>query len=261
MGAQLKYSGRAGIVTGASSGIGRVVAQRLGAAGMELWLVGRSAAGLSETAAALEQYGVPTHCEPLDLQTKGAIGALVGRVGAAHPHLFAVINNAGVMHPEPIMSGKMERWQAMFDINVLAPVESCRAAITVMRSQHRPGHLINIGSIAARFENGGVYGASKLALEMIGRSLRCELELDDIRVTTIVPGGFATNLGRDVEPETWAAIGRNLEKKGLDVNGPQRKRLMGDPDYIANAIEFILDQPVDINIELMTIRPPIDSSW
>lgn len=258
---QLKYSGRAGVVTGASSGIGRVIAQRLGAAGMELWLVGRSADGLKQTASSLERFGIPTHCEALDLQSKGAIGDLITRVGTSHPHLFAVINNAGIMHPEPIMSGRMDRWQAMFDINVLAPVESCRAAVAVMRRQQKPGHLINISSIASRFENGGVYGASKVALEMIGRSLRCELEMDDIRVTTIVPGGFTTNLGRHMEPESWTAIGAKLQAKGIDASGAQQKRLLGDPDYIAKAIEFILDQPVDINVEQMTIRPPIDSSW
>jgi NADP-dependent 3-hydroxy acid dehydrogenase YdfG len=261
MGAQSKYSGCAAVVTGASSGIGRVIAHRLGAAGMELWLVGRSADGLKETASALAPYGVPAHCEPLDLQIKGAIADLIARIGESHAHLFAVINNAGVMHPEPIMSGRMDRWQAMFDINVLAPIEACRAAISVMRRQRRPGHLINISSVAARFENGGVYGASKLALEMIGRSLRSELEMDDIRVTTIVPGGFSTNLGRDVEAETWAAIGKNLQTKGIEMGGPHQKRLLGDPDYIAKAIEFVLDQPVDINIEQMTIRPPVDSSW
>jgi NADP-dependent 3-hydroxy acid dehydrogenase YdfG len=96
---------------------------------------------------------------------------------------------------------------------------------------------------------------------MIGRSLREELELDDIRVTTIVPGGFATNLGRDVEPETWAAITKNLQTKGVEMGGAQAKRLLGDPDYIARAIEFVLDQPVDINFEQMTIRPPVNSSW
>jgi NADP-dependent 3-hydroxy acid dehydrogenase YdfG len=45
------------------------------------------------------------------------------------------------------------------------------------------------------------------------------------------------------------------------MGGPLQHRLLGDPDYIAKAVEFILDQPVDINIEQMTVRPPIDSSW
>ena len=257
-----KYSGRAALVTGASSGIGRTIAQRLGSAGMELWLVGRSSQGLEETAAAIKaRGGGKTHCVPMDLQKRGELGALIERIGDSHSHLFAIINNAGIMHPETIMSGRMDRWQAMVDVNLLAPIEACQAAVRVMRRQRKPGHLINLSSISSRFENGGVYGATKLALEMIGRSLREELELDDIRVTTIVPGGFSTNLGRDVEPETWAAIGKNLQSKGLEMTGAHAQRLLGDPDYIAKAIEFVLDQPVDINVEHMKIRPPINSNW
>jgi NAD(P)-dependent dehydrogenase (short-subunit alcohol dehydrogenase family) len=258
----LKYSGRSAIVTGASSGIGRAIAQRLGRNGMSLWLVARSKQGLEETAAAIESAGgPPAHCAPLDLREPGVLSALVERVGEAHPHLFAMINNAGIMHPETIMSGRRERWEAMLDVNLLAPVESCQAAVRVMRRHGRPGHLINISSVAARFENGGVYGASKLALELVGRTLRHELEKDDIRVTTIVPGGFATNLGRDVEQESWAAIAKKLEAKGLEFGGADAHRVVGDPDYIAKAVEFVIDQPVDINFENLTIRPPVDSSW
>jgi NADP-dependent 3-hydroxy acid dehydrogenase YdfG len=257
-----KYQGRAALVTGASSGIGRAIAERLGAAGMELWLVARSADGLKDTAAAIVKAGGPAaHCEPLDLQEKGAIGALIQRIGATHPHLFAVVNNAGLMHPEPIMSGRMDRWQAMFDVNVLAPIEACRAAIEVMRAQKREGHLINISSVAAMFDNGGVYGASKIALEMIGRSLREEIEPDDIRITTIVPGGFTTQLGRYMEPETWAAIAKNVQNKGVAFDGPRPARLMGDPDQIAKTIEFIFDQPIDINFEKVIIRPPVNTMW
>lgn len=258
----LKYSGRAAIVTGASSGIGRAIAQRLGKNGMELWLVARSRQGLEETASAIEKSGgPPAHCTVLDLREAGVLAGLVERVGASHPHLFAMINNAGIMHPETIMSGRRDRWEAMLDVNLLAPVESCQAAVRVMRRHGRSGHLINISSVAARFENGGVYGASKVGLELIGKTLRCELEKDDIRVTTIVPGGFATNLGRDVDQETWTAIAKKLESKGMQITGPDAQRVLGDPEYVAKAVEFVIDQPVDINFENLTIRPPVDSSW
>src|SRR5262245_32918774 len=105
------FEGRAGIVTGASSGLGRVIAQNLGAAGMELWLVGRSAAELEKTAALIrEQDGPAAHCVPLELTRAGALAELVTRVGREHRYLFALINNAGVMYPEPILGADPARW-------------------------------------------------------------------------------------------------------------------------------------------------------
>ena len=74
----------------------------------------------------------------------GALAALVNEVGERHPNLFALINNAGVMYPEPVTEADPERSYEMFMINVMAPLEGCRAAVQVMRRQDSPGHLINI---------------------------------------------------------------------------------------------------------------------
>lgn len=253
------FSGRAALVTGGSSGIGRAIALRLGAAGMEQWLVGRSRAGLDESAAMIAAAGgAPVHCEVLDLQERGVIADLIGRIGAAHPHLFAVINNAGLMHPEPIMSGRMDRWEAMFDVNVLAPLEACRAAVELMRRQRQPGHIINVSTLAARFDAGGVYGASKIALEMISRSLRAELEHDDIRVTTIVPGGFATQLGRSFEPESIQVLAAAAARKGAEFGGATiDERVLGDPDHIARVVGYVIEQPINVNLQEIVIRPPV----
>ena len=123
------FEGRAGIVTGASSGIGRLIAQTLGAAGMELWLVGRSAAELQITAELINASGGPkAECVPLDISDRGVLAALVTEVGGYHANLFALINNAGVMYPEPAIEADPERSYEMIMINVLAPMEACRAA-------------------------------------------------------------------------------------------------------------------------------------
>jgi NADP-dependent 3-hydroxy acid dehydrogenase YdfG len=256
------FNGRAALVTGASSGLGRAIALRLGKAGMEQWLAGRSAEGLAETAALIAKAGGgATHCEVLDLQQRGGLSALIERIGAAHPHFFALINNAGLMHPEPIMSGHPERWQAMFDVNVLAPLEASYAAISLMRRQGKAGHVVNISSLAARFDAGGVYGASKAALEMISRSLRRELEHDDIRVSTIVPGGFATQLGRSFEPETLQVLADAAKGLGMEFGGPDSGRLLGDADYIAKAVAFVLAQPPEINMQEIVVRPPVSLEY
>lgn len=254
------FTGKAAIVTGASSGIGRVIAVELARHGADIWLVGRSREELEETARQIAGAGGPqAHVAPMDLQQRGPLGRLVEEVGAAHPHLFALISNAGVMYPEPIMSGTIERWQQMIDINVMAMLEGCQAAVKAMRAHGKPGHLINIGSVQARFEVPGVYGITKRAVEAIGETLREELEQDDIRVATVVPGGFVTQLSRGFLPESLANVAQSFQAKGLEFGGSGTEKVMSDPQHIANMVRYILEQPIELNIQEVVIRPPIST--
>lgn len=253
------FTGKAGIITGASSGLGRAIAKGLGAAGMELWLVGRSAEELGHTANAITELGGPkAHCASLDLTQPGALADLVDNVSARHPYLFALINNAGVMYPEPIVDADPTRWHDMFAVNLLTPMEGCRAAVKAMRAHGQPAHLINISSLASRDDVYGAYGVTKIALNHVGRTLRKELEDDDIRVTTIVPGGFATNLIRGFDEQSLQRLQDKMAQSGLDPSGPDSKKIMADPQHVANVIEYILSQPIELNIEEITIRPAKD---
>jgi NADP-dependent 3-hydroxy acid dehydrogenase YdfG len=254
------FSGKAVIVTGASSGIGRVIAVELARHGADLWLVGRAKDELEETARQIaEAGGSVAHVAPMDLAQRGPLATLIEEIGASHPHLFALISNAGVMYPEPIMSGTVDRWQQMIDINVMAMLEGCQAAVKVMRAQGGPGHLINVGSVQARFEVPGVYGITKRAVEAIGETLREELEQDDIRVATVVPGGFTTNLSRGFLPETLANVAESFKSKGLAFGGPDTEKVLSDPRHIANIVRYILEQPIELNIQEVVIRPQIST--
>lgn len=248
---QGSLAGRGIVITGASSGIGQAIARELGAAGAELWLVGRSRPDLAETAAAIaETGGGPAHPIAMDIAVPGALAALIEDI--PHDHLFALLNVAGVMFSEPILGADPARWREMMAVNLIAPLEGCQAAVTRMRAQGRPGHLINIGSLAARFDAGGVYGASKIALEMITRTLRKELEGDDIRVCAIIPGGFRTNLARGLKPETLELLGEKMA-----ATGEEPDRMFGDPADIARLARYILEQPIDFNIGEVVVRPPV----
>lgn len=254
------FAGKAVIVTGASSGIGRSIAIELGAAGADLWLVGRDSGELSTTAAMIADAGGPeARSAPMDLQQRGPLADLVAEVAASHSHLFALVSNAGVMYPEPILSGSVDRWQAMFDINVMAMLEGCKAAVEAMRAHGKPGHLINVGSVQSRFEVPGVYGMTKRAVEAIGASLREELEQDEIRVCTVVPGGFATQLARGFQPEQLAKVAEAFTEQGLEFGGPGTEKLIGDPQHIANAVRYVLEQPIAINLQEIVIRPPVST--
>jgi NADP-dependent 3-hydroxy acid dehydrogenase YdfG len=254
------FSGRAGIVTGASSGIGKSIAQCLGEAGMELWLVGRSIEHLQETASQITAAGGPEpHCVALKLGEPGRLTSLVDEVAAQHPYLAVMVNSAGVLYGEPITQVAPERLAEMFAVNVLAPLESCKAAVAHMRKHGKPANLINISSIAGSQSKfgGGAYGASKAALSHAGRTIRYEIEQDDIRITTIVPGGFASNLARDLTPQVKAGLGKAVEDTGLDPEGPKSTKIFSDPVHIGRLVCFILEQPIDINFEEIVIRPPI----
>lgn len=253
------FQGRSGIVTGASSGLGRQIALTLGAAGMELWLVGRSAAELELTAAGIGEAGGPAaHCVPMDLAERGALASLVQEVGERHNKLFVLVNNAGVMYPEPIIDADPQRSYEMFMINVLAPMEGCRAAVEVMRKQGSPGHLINVSSLAGGSDLYGAYSVSKAAVNQMGRALRRELERDDIRVTTIIPGGFTTQLVRGFSEESVARFGAAVAATGFDPEGEDAQRIMGDPQGVADMVRYVLEQPINLNLAEITIRPAIN---
>jgi len=178
-------------------------------------------------------------------------------VSRQHPYLFALINNAGVMYPEPVVEGDPVRWHEMFAINLMTPMEGCRAAVHAMRRHRKPGHLINVSSIAGRDDRYGAYGVSKAALTHLGRTLRRELERDDIRITTIVPGGFASNLSRGFDAGSIARLQANMANLDIDLTGPEGGKLMGDPERVAEMVRYVLAQPIEINLEEITIRPAI----
>lgn len=249
------FEGRAAIVTGASSGMGRVTAIRLAKAGMECWLIGRSEEELNATKDSIAQAGGPqAHVVPIDISAPGVLADAVTDIGGQHPHLAALINNAAVMYPDPIIDGDLGNSRAMMAINLMAPMEGCRAAVEVMRAHGKPGHLVNISSLASHEDAYGMYGVSKAALNHLGKSLRRELQGDDIRITTIIPGGFSTNLGRSFPPETIAKMEQKIGGMGVS----DFSRIMGDPDEIAKAIEYVLQQPININLEEITLRPAVD---
>lgn len=252
------FQGKAAIVTGASSGIGRAIATVLGSAGLELWLVGRDSNELDQTAKLIaQQGGGASHSVVMDLSEPDSLAELITEVSEQHPYIFALVNNAGVMHPEPLLETTPSRLEAMFNVNVFTPIAACRAAVEVMRQHGKPGHLINISSLAAKSDRYGAYGMTKSMVDHLGRTLRHELERDDIRVTTIAPGAFETNLARGFTPQMMEGLQQSLAQTGLDLEGADGRNAFGDPLHIANAVKYVLQQPIELNLEHITIRPAI----
>jgi NADP-dependent 3-hydroxy acid dehydrogenase YdfG len=268
MSGQVSLSGKTAIVTGASSGIGRAIAEELGRAGAHVYLAGRTRSSMEETRERIEKEGGRASVVALDVRDVRAVQGLVDTAVRVTGRLDIFVNNAGLSHPEKILDSEPEKWREMLETNVLALRVGCQAAVRAMRACGAHGHIVNISSIAAQRNTSGVYGATKHAVNCISASLREELEGDTIRVVNVMPGAILTNFGRNFDPEFVkrfvSAAAPDLEvKKGerlpneiLDKLQPMMKQLLCSPQDVARAVLYAVSQPIEVNIAEIVVRPP-----
>lgn len=268
MGTQ-SLKGKVAAVTGASSGFGQVISETLGKAGAHVFMCGRTTEAMEASKAEIEQARGGATLHAFDMRDIAAVDAFVRDAASHADRLDIMVNNAGLGHTTPITEADPEEWREMLEVNVLGLLVGCQSAIREMRATGSKGQIINISSIAAIRRDSGVYGATKHAVNCINASLRGELEDDDIRVTSIMPGAFATNFVRNFDP---AMIKGMVEAAGLKDVEPDAKgkypreamsqvqdmmsAMVGDPQEVANAVLYLVGQPISINIEELVIRPP-----
>jgi NADP-dependent 3-hydroxy acid dehydrogenase YdfG len=260
-------NGKTAIVTGASSGIGGAIARALAGEGAEVYAAGRTEASLKDLVGEIARAGGKAHAAVIDVRDPAAINGLVERAVKESGRLNIMVNNAGLSYPGAIADGKYEHWREMFETNVLALLAGAQAAIKAMRKGKFEGHIVNISSIGGRREGAGVYGATKAAVNMIGDTLRVELENDLIRVVQIMPGAVLTNFGRNYPPQVVEGLMKSLgETATLDASGKfsdeaiervqaKAAQLFAHADDVARAVVFAVTQPVTLNIYEMIVRP------
>jgi NADP-dependent 3-hydroxy acid dehydrogenase YdfG len=203
-----------------------------------------------------------------DMRKPDNVKALVDQAMTETGRLDIMVNNAGVAHPAPILASQPEEWREMLEVNILALLTGCQAAVLAMRKCGAEGHIVNISSGASRRPDSGVYGATKHAVNVISNTLRNEVEDDPIRVVTILPGLIGTNFGRNYDP---AVIAGFVKASGVDVEPKKGERLpdevferfpapmrqiMGHPDDVADAVFYAVTQPIYVNVSEIAVRPP-----
>jgi len=265
---QPSLAGRTAVVTGASSGIGRATAERLGAAGAHVFLAGRSQAPMEASAKRISELGGRARVIPLDVRDVDAVRELVDTAVRDTGRLDIMVNNAGVSYPGKITEGDPEEWRTMLETNVLALLVGSQAAIRAMRACGAEGHVVNVSSIAAQRRDSGVYGATKHAVNCISATLRAELEDDTIRVVNVMPGAIATNFARNFDPEFLAGIaktagveteirrGDKLSDEALAKVQQKLQQMLGAPEDVAEAILYAVSQPIQVNVAEIVVRPP-----
>jgi len=205
------------IVTGASAGIGRATALRLGRAGTTVVLAARRGEELEAVAAQVRAAGGAAVTVPGDLRDPAVVAALTTAALGVTGRIDALINNAGVGGPDTVLLDD-DRLTAMIDVNLLAPIRLMRAVVPAMLAAGS-GSIVNIGSVAGEVGIGGAYSATKFGLRGMTDSVRRELAGTGVGVTLIEPGHI-----------------------GTEMNARHADRLPG-PGVVVDAIERALRRP------------------
>ncbi len=185
-------SGTRAIVTGASRGIGRAVAEALAQRGATVGLAARSTSDLEALAAALPGAH---HALTCDVGLAASIAAAVERFAEAEGGVDLLVANAGVAHYEPVADQRLGKVEHMTQVNWLGTVHSVHAALPHMLRQGK-GHIVVMSSGAGlrAFPGAAVYSATKAAQRMFAAALRHELAGTGVSVTTVFPGEVRTAL-------------------------------------------------------------------
>jgi len=219
------------LITGASRGIGRAIAQKLAAPNVTLLLHGRDTVALAETCKA-----VGSNCAGVvklihDLATEKGVANLISQVGSEP--IDVLVNNAGIAVVKPFREITLEEWKQTIGVNVTAPF----LLMQRFAGQMPPGSsMVNILSIAAKtgFANWSAYCMSKFALEGFSQSVRDELRERRIRLINIYPAATDTDI--------WD-----------DVAGDWPREKMISADQLADAVMFALSRPENVAVENITL--------
>lgn len=188
----LDQSGRIALVTGASRGIGRSIAQTFAQAGAKVALIARSPEALSETADALgAEFGQDMVIAlPCDVADQEQVDAMTNRLIRTWGQIDVLVNNAGLIGFGPLESIEPDDWNSVINANLTGAYLCSRAVAPHMRS-NGSGHIVNIASVSAQTGgvSGGVhYSASKGGLLALTKTLARDLAADGITVNSITPG-------------------------------------------------------------------------
>ncbi|MGY3451592.1 SDR family oxidoreductase [Bradyrhizobium sp. USDA 4353] len=230
------------LITGASSGIGAGIARELAAAGARLLLGARRLDRLEALAAELRAAGRTAEVRALDVTDRADVAAFAEAARALWGHVDVMINNAGIMPLSPMAAMKVEEWDRMVDVNIKGVLNGIAAVLPGMLARGS-GHIINIASIGALqvVPTAAVYCATKHAVRAISDGLR--QENDKLRVTCIHPGVVESELASTITDETAAEMMRSYRAIALQ------------PDAIGRAVRYAIEQPDDVDVNEIVVRP------
>lgn len=239
-------AGKVIVITGASSGLGESTACHLAKLGASVVLGARRTDRLDAIVKGIKADGGTALAETVDVTVRSQVEALVQKVIATYGRIDVLVNNAGIMPIAPLAALKVDEWDRMIDLNIKGVLYGIAAALPYMQKQ-KSGHIINIASVFGIkvFAPGGtVYCATKSAVRTLTEGLRMEVHADKIRTTIIDPGAVDSELKDDTSDEASSKAVKELYKT-----------LAIPADSIARAIAYAIEQPEDVDINEIVVRP------
>jgi len=232
-----ELSGRRVLLTGATGGLGRALAERLGRAGAELVLIGRRSEPLAELAARLAAGAIVG--DLTDGEFVASLRLQVLKVWGAAPDVL--VNNAGAFELAPFAETEPSAFERVLAVNLRAPFELTRAWLPDMLARGS-GHIVNVGSVAGRkgFPGNAAYSASKYGLRGLHEVLVEELRGTGVKVTWVEPSAVDTVLWDRFDPDRRTDL-------------PARAEML-EPAAVAEAVCFAIAQPDAVSVEEIVIR-------
>ena len=229
-------------ITGASSGIGEATARVLAHQGLRVMLGARRTDRLEAIAAEIRSKGGEAEYRTLDVTNLEDMQAFVGFAQDKFGRLDVVVNNAGLMPLSRLEVLKVDEWNRMIDVNIRGVLHGIAAALPLFKQQ-RSGQFVNLSSIGGHnvYPTAAVYCATKFAVWAISEGLR--QESSDIRVTIISPGNTESELSNTISDPNAAQWVAQFREAAISA------------DAIARAIAFAIEQPTDVDVNEIIVRP------
>lgn len=235
--------GRVVAITGASSGIGAATARLLAGRGAKVVVGARHADLLVALRDSLRAEGAEVVHVAADVTRPGDAEELVTAAVTEFGRLDVLVSNAGIASLGPVAAGDLEGWSAMIDVNLRGVLNGIAAAMPVFLRQGHGDFVTTVSTAGLKIvPNMGVYAATKNAVRTLLEALRQESTDGVIRTSSISPGYVRTELG------------------GPDADAETRSRMAEiaiAPEAVARAVAFVIEQPRDVEIGDLTIRPTV----
>jgi NAD(P)-dependent dehydrogenase (short-subunit alcohol dehydrogenase family) len=226
------------LITGCSTGIGRATAERLARSGLTVYATARRLDSIAD----LQEAGCRTLA--LDVTDEESMRAAVAAVEEADGAVGALVNNAGYSQSGAVETVPLDEVRRQFETNVFGLLRMCQLVLPAMRREGR-GRIVNVSSMGGKltFPGGGIYHATKYAVEAISDALRFEVRGFGVQVSVIEPGLIKTHFAETaVDSVTendgpYAEFNRAVRASTAGVYDSAFGKLGGGPETVAKAIE------------------------